>query len=170
VSRIAVVVAARNPARDAAELTVPPRAGKRLVFTNGCFDLLHRGHVSYLQAARALGDDEGVALNSDASVRKLKGPGRPIGPQKDRAAVLRALRSVDAVVVFDEDTPVHLMRDLKPNVYVKGGDHRVEDLPEAEVAGKIGAEVRIIPFEEGYSTAALIEKIKGLLDQGNLPG
>jgi len=151
-------------------LTVPPRAGKRLVFTNGCFDLLHRGHVSYLQAARALGDDEGVALNSDASVRKLKGPGRPIGPQKDRAAVLRALRSVDAVVVFDEDTPVHLMRDLKPNVYVKGGDHRVEDLPEAEVAGKIGAEVRIIPFEEGYSTAALIEKIKGLLDQGNLPG
>jgi D-beta-D-heptose 7-phosphate kinase/D-beta-D-heptose 1-phosphate adenosyltransferase len=166
-----VAVAARNPARNAAaELTVPPRAGKRLVFTNGCFDLLHRGHVSYLQAARALGDALVVALNSDASVRKLKGPGRPIVPQKDRAAVLRALRSVDAVVVFDENTPVRLMRDLKPNVYAKGGDHLIEDLPEAEVAGEIGAEVRIIPFEEGYSTAALIEKIKGLLDPGNLPG
>jgi len=141
-------------------LTVPPRAGKRLVFTNGCFDLLHRGHVSYLQSARALGDALVVALNSDASVRKLKGPGRPIVPQRDRAAVLRALRSVDAVVVFDEDTPVRLMRELKPGVYVKGGDYRVEDLPEAEVAKEFGAEVRIIPFEEGYSTTALIEKIK----------
>ena len=141
-------------------MTVPPRAGKRLVFTNGCFDLLHRGHVSYLQSARALGDALVVALNSDASVRKLKGPGRPFVPQRDRAAVLRALRSVDAVVVFDEDTPVRLMRELKPGVYVKGGDYRVEDLPEAEVAKEFGAEVRIIPFEEGYSTTALIEKIK----------
>lgn len=113
----------------------PRGAGKRLVFTNGCFDLLHRGHVAYLQAARALGDALVVGLNSDASVRKLKGPGRPVVPQGDRAAVLRALRFVDAVVVFDEDTPARLMRELKPGVYVKGGDYRVEDLPEAEVAG-----------------------------------
>jgi D-beta-D-heptose 7-phosphate kinase/D-beta-D-heptose 1-phosphate adenosyltransferase len=143
-------------------LTAPLRAGKRLDFTNGCFDLLHRGHVSHLQTARALGDALGVGLNSDASLRKLKGPGRPVVSQKDRAAVLRALRFVDAVVVFDEDTPVRLMRELKPGGYVKGGDYRVEDLPEAEVAGEIGAEVRIIPFEEGYSTTALIERIKSL--------
>ena len=95
-------------------------------------------------------------------MRKLKGPGRPIVPQKDRAAVLRALRSVDAVVVFDEDTPARLVRNLEPSVYVKGGDYRAEDLPEAEV--------RIIAFEEGYSTTALIEKIEGLLDRRNLTG
>jgi rfaE bifunctional protein nucleotidyltransferase chain/domain len=130
------------------------------VFTNGCFDLLHRGHVAYLEAARALGDALVVGLNSDASVEILKGPGRPVVPEADRAAVLGALRAVDAVVVFDESTPVRLMRELKPAVYVKGGDYRVEDLPEAEVAGELGAEVRIIPFEEGYSTTALIEKIR----------
>ncbi len=133
-----------------------------MVFTNGCFDLLHPGHVSYLRSARALGDALVVGLNSDASVKRLKGPERPVVPEGDRAAVLVALESVDAVVVFEEDTPVRLLRELKPAVYVKGGDYRIEDLPEAKVAAKIGAEVRILPFEPGYSTTALIERIKNV--------
>jgi len=147
---------------------IPPRiaevreAGGRVVFTNGCFDLLHAGHVSYLRAARSLGDALVVGLNSDASVARLKGPSRPVVPEGDRAAVLAALESVDAVVLFSEDTPVRLMRALCPAVYVKGGDYRMEDLPEAEVAAEIGAEVEILPFEPGYSTTALIERIKNI--------
>jgi glycerol-3-phosphate cytidylyltransferase len=133
-----------------------------VVFTNGCFDLLHPGHVSYLRAARSLGDALVVGLNSDASVYRLKGTSRPVVPEGDRAVVLDALESVDAVVLFGEDTPVRLMRELKPAVYVKGGDYKVEDLPEARVAAEIGAEVRIIPFEPGYSTTSLIEKIRSM--------
>ncbi len=146
--------------------TIPPpivrlrEAGGRLIFTNGCFDLLHPGHVSYLRAARSLGDALIVGLNSDASINRLKGPSRPVVPEADRATVLEALEPVDAVVVFDEDTPVRLLREVRPAVYVKGGDYRVEDLPEAEVAAEIGAEVKIMPFETGYSTTALIEKIR----------
>ncbi|MCA1738137.1 MAG: D-glycero-beta-D-manno-heptose 1-phosphate adenylyltransferase [Actinobacteria bacterium] len=147
---------------------IPPRitetreTGGRVVFTNGCFDLLHPGHVSYLRMARSLGDALVVGLNSDASVRKFKGPSRPIVPERDRATVLEALESVDAVVVFGEDAPVRLLRELRPAVYVKGGDYRIEDLPEAEVAAEIGAEVKILPFEPGYSSSALIEKIQAL--------
>lgn len=142
-------------------------SGARVVFTNGCFDLLHPGHVAYLEAARSLGDALVVGLNSDESVRGLgKGWERPFVAEGDRAAVLGALRAVDAVVIFDERTPVRLMREVRPAVYVKGGDYRIEDLPEAEVAGEIGAEVRIIPFKPGYSTTALIQKIKG----SNPPG
>jgi glycerol-3-phosphate cytidylyltransferase len=133
-----------------------------VVFTNGCFDLLHPGHVSYLWAARSLGDALVVGLNSDASIKKLKGPSRPVVPEGDRALVLSALEPVDAVVVFGEDTPVRLMRELRPAVYVKGGDYRIEDLPEGKVAAEIGAEVNLLPFEPGYSTTALIERIKGL--------
>ena len=133
-----------------------------MVFTNGCFDLLHPGHVSYLQSARSLGDALVVGLNSDASVSRLKGPLRPVVPERDRAIMLAALESVDAVVVFTEDTPERLLRELKPAVYVKGGDYRIEDLPEAEVAAEIGAEVRVLPFKPGYSTTALIEKIRSL--------
>ena len=107
-----------------------------------------------------MGDALVVGLNSDASVARLKGPSRPVVPERDRAVVLEALESVDAVVVFGEDTPIRLMRELEPAVYVKGGDYRVEDLPEAEVAREFGAEVRIITFEPGYSTSALIEKMK----------
>jgi len=136
--------------------------GGRLVFTNGCFDLLHPGHVAYLEAARSLGGALVVGLNSDASVRRLKGTGRPINGEADRAAMLGALRAVDAVVVFDEDAPVRLLREVAPAVYVKGGDYKVEDLPEAEVAREIGAEVQILPFEPGYSTTALVERIRGL--------
>jgi rfaE bifunctional protein nucleotidyltransferase chain/domain len=159
---------------DEPAYAIPPQiamireAGGRVVFTNGCFDLLHPGHISYLRAARSLGDALVVGLNSDASVRRLKGPSRPVVPEGDRAAVLEALESVDAVVVFGEDTPIRLMRELEPTVYVKGGDYRIEDLPEAEVAREFGAEVRIIPFEPGYSTSALIEKIKSMPDAPRL--
>jgi glycerol-3-phosphate cytidylyltransferase len=155
---------------DEPAYAIPPRiarirqAGGRVVFTNGCFDLLHPGHISYLRAARSLGDTLVLGLNSDASVKRLKGLSRPVVPEKDRAAVLEALDSVDAVFIFAEDTPIRLMRELEPAVYVKGGDYRVEDLPEAEVAREFGAEVRIIPFEPGYSTSALIEKIKRMAD------
>ncbi len=137
-------------------------AGGCVVFTNGCFDLLHPGHISYLRAARSLGDALVVGLNSDSSVRKLKGPSRPVILEADRAIMLEALESVDAVVIFNEDTPVRLIRELKPAVYVKGGDYRIEDLPEAEVAAEIGAEVKILPFEPGYSTTAFIERIKAI--------
>ena len=113
-----------------------------------------------------MGDALVVGLNSDASVRKLKGAARPVVPESDRAAVLGALRAVDAVVIFDESTPVRLVRELRPDVYVKGGDYRIKDLPEAEVAGEIGAEVKILPFEEGYSTTGLIEAIRSLPDRG----
>jgi D-beta-D-heptose 7-phosphate kinase/D-beta-D-heptose 1-phosphate adenosyltransferase len=147
---------------------IPPRifeireSGGHVVFTNGCFDLLHPGHISYLWAARSLGDALVVGLNSDASIRRLKGSSRPIVPERDRATVLAALQSVDEVVLFGEDTPVRLMRELKPATYVKGGDYRVEDLPEAEVAAEIGAEVKILPFEPGYSTTALIKRIRSI--------
>jgi rfaE bifunctional protein nucleotidyltransferase chain/domain len=137
-------------------------SGGCLVFTNGCFDLLHPGHVSYLRAARSLGDALVVGLNSDASVGRLKGPSRPIVPEKDRAVILAALQSVDAVVLFGEDKPVRLMRELKPATYVKGGDYHIESLPEAEVAAELGAEVRILPFEPEYSTTALIERIRSV--------
>ena len=148
-------------------LKISRESGARVVFTNGCFDLLHPGHVAYLEAARSLGDSLVVGLNSDESVRGLgKGHDRPVVAEGDRAAVLGALRAVDAVVIFDERTPVRLMREVRPAVYVKGGDYRIEDLPEAEVAGEIGAEVRIIPFKPGYSTTALIQKIKGSKPSG----
>ncbi len=154
-------MASNEPAyeKTPSRITELHEAGGRVVFTNGCFDLLHPGHISYLRAARSLGDALVVGLNSDTSVRKLKGPFRPVIPETDRAIVLEALESVDAVVIFSEDTPVRLIRELKPAVYVKGGDYRIEDLPEAEVAAEIGAEVRILPFEPGYSTTALIERI-----------
>ena len=156
------------PGESTPASAIPPEiaevreVGGRVVFTNGCFDLLHPGHVSYLWAARSLGDALVVGLNSDASIKKLKGPSRPVVPEGDRALVLSALEPVDAVVVFGEDTPVRLMRELRPAVYVKGGDYRIEDLPEGKVAAEIGAEVNLLPFEPGYSTTALIERIKGL--------
>lgn len=136
--------------------------GGRIVFTNGCFDILHPGHVAYLSAARKLGDMLVIGLNSDTSVARLKGPSRPIVPEQDRAAVLEALEAVDAVLIFDEDTPVNLMREVRPHVYVKGGDYKVEDLPEAKVARELNAETVILPYEEGYSTTNLIQRIRDL--------
>ena len=130
----------------------------RVVATGGCFDLIHAGHVGMLAAARELGDCLVVLLNSDASVRRLKGPDRPLIPEEERAAVLRALRSVDAVVVFDEDTPAEALARLQPDVFAKGGDYAPDELPEARVLGRWGGEVEILPYLEGRSTTSLLEE------------
>jgi rfaE bifunctional protein nucleotidyltransferase chain/domain len=130
------------------------------VFTNGCFDVLHRGHVEYLAEAAALGDVLVVGLNSDDSVRRLKGPRRPVNPAEDRAAVLAALAAVDHVAVFDDDTPLRLIEALRPDVYVKGGDYTVETLPEAPLMRRLGGEVRILRFLPGRSTSGIIERIR----------
>jgi rfaE bifunctional protein nucleotidyltransferase chain/domain/rfaE bifunctional protein kinase chain/domain len=131
-------------------------AGGRLVATGGCFDLLHPGHVSLLRRARAMGDALVVCLNSDASVRRLKGPHRPIVPARDRARLLIALSSVDAVVVFDESAPSALLERLRPDVWVKGGDYTGVDLPEAAVVRGYGGEIALIPTVRGYSTTQLV--------------
>ena len=136
------------------------RAGKRLVFTNGVFDILHAGHVQYLQQARELGDLLIVGVNSDDSVRRLgKGANRPINTVSDRIAVLEALRAVDGAVLFEEDTPERLIELLRPEVLVKGGDYRIEDLPEARIVESYGGRVVILPFLAGRSTTAILEKM-----------
>jgi D-glycero-beta-D-manno-heptose 1-phosphate adenylyltransferase len=136
------------------------RHGKKLVFTNGVFDILHAGHVQYLAEAKLMGDLLVVGLNSDASARALgKGPNRPVNSQEDRAAVLRALRSVDAVIIFDDPSPERLIRALRPQVHVKGGDYQPEDLPEAAAVREFGGEVRIIPFLPGRSTTGILQKM-----------
>jgi glycerol-3-phosphate cytidylyltransferase len=136
------------------------RKGKRLVFTNGVFDILHAGHVRYLGQAAGLGDLLIVGVNTDASVRRLgKGPERPINPLSDRMEVLEGLRSVAGAVAFDEDTPEVLIAMLRPEVHVKGGDYREEDLPEARIVRGYGGEVAILPLLEGRSTTGLLEKI-----------
>jgi rfaE bifunctional protein nucleotidyltransferase chain/domain len=133
-----------------------------MVFTNGVFDLLHRGHVCYLAAARALGKTLMVGLNSDVSARGLgKGFDRPLNRDEDRACVLSALESVSLVVMFDEPTPLELLNLVKPDVYVKGGDYDVETLAEARLVRSWGGEARSIPFVEGYSTTALVRRIRG---------
>jgi D-glycero-beta-D-manno-heptose 1-phosphate adenylyltransferase len=136
-------------------------AGKKIVATNGCFDLLHVGHVRYLQAARALGDLLVVGLNGDRSVHELKGAGRPITTQSDRAEILAALECVDLVTIFPEIRAMKFLAAVRPAVYVKGGDYSSETLDDEEraVLKEIGAEIRLIPFETGYSTSGLIEQI-----------
>jgi D-glycero-beta-D-manno-heptose 1-phosphate adenylyltransferase len=138
-------------------------AGKRIVLTNGCFDLLHAGHVRYLQAARALGDLLVVGVNGDESVRRLKGAHRPINNERDRAEVVAALGCVDLVAVFPEMRAVRLLEAVAPAVYSKGGDYTLDSLDPAErtVLEKLGSEIRILPFEPGYSTSALLEKLGG---------
>ena len=133
-------------------------AGARVVFTNGCFDILHAGHVRYLAAARALGDYLILGLNSDASVRRLKGETRPVNDENDRAAVVGALKSVDAVVIFGEDTAEALIDEVRPAVYVKGGDYTHETLPEARIVEAYGGEVAFIPLVAGKSTTNIIER------------
>jgi rfaE bifunctional protein nucleotidyltransferase chain/domain len=135
------------------------RAGRRVAFTNGCFDIIHRGHVEYLERARSLADVLVVGLNSDGSARRLKGKGRPVNDQEDRSYVLSGLRAVDLVVIFEEDTPERLISVLKPDVHVKGGDYREEDLPEAKVVRSYGGEVVIVPFVKGHSTTGLLRKL-----------
>jgi len=135
--------------------------GGRLVLTNGCFDLLHVGHVRYLQAAKALGDFLVVGLNSDASTRALKGTERPLVPAAERAEVLAALACVDAIVVFDEPTAEPLVAALRPEIYVKGADYAEADLPEARIVRQYGGEVRLLPAIPGVSTTALVARIRG---------
>lgn len=133
---------------------------KTLVTTNGCFDIIHAGHVRYLKEAKSLGDTLVVCLNSDESVKKLKGDSRPINSQEDRAEVLAALKSVDYVVIFEENTPVDILEKIKPNIHVKGGDYSEETLPEASVIKKNGGDIMFIPLVEGRSTTSLINKLK----------
>jgi D-beta-D-heptose 7-phosphate kinase/D-beta-D-heptose 1-phosphate adenosyltransferase len=135
--------------------------GLRVVFTNGCFDLLHPGHVAYLEEARSLGDALVVAVNTDASVRRLgKGGLRPINPEGDRALVLAALAAVDRVVLFAEDTPLQLLTALQPDVLVKGGDYHLDEVVGREVVLARGGQVRLLPFRRGYSTSRLVERIR----------
>ena len=132
----------------------------KLVFTNGCFDILHAGHVDYLQKARQLGDALLVGLNNDESVRKLKGDSRPIVDEKARAMVLAALEAVDAVVLFKEETPGRLIDQVQPDVLVKGGDYLAEEIVGYQTVIEKGGTVKVLPFLEGHSTTSIIKKIK----------
>lgn len=148
---------------DAESLVARWRAeGRRIVFTNGVFDILHPGHLRYLQAARAHGDVLIVAVNSDRSVRANKGPSRPINSEAERAEVVAALRCVDAVVIFDEETPAEIIRRLQPDVLVKGADWPADQIVGRDTVEARGGRVVRIPVEEGFSTTALIERVRRL--------
>ena len=149
VTRAALAAVSRRMARE----------GERLVFTNGCFDLMHLGHVRLLSRARRLGDALAVGLNSDTSVRKLKGPGRPILKQKERAEILAALECVDFVVVFPEPTPQQIIRAVRPKVLVKGGDWSPSRIVGRATVEADGGEVRVIPLQKGFSTTAILRRI-----------
>jgi len=134
-------------------------SNKKIVFTNGCFDILHVGHVRYLSAAKKFGDILIVGLNNDKSVKMLKGENRPINPENDRAEVLLGLKAVDHVVLFGEKTAESLIAEVKPDIYVKGGDYTLETLPEAKIIQSYGGRVEFIPMVEGRSTTNVIKKI-----------
>ena len=136
------------------------RQEKTIVFTNGCFDILHAGHVRYLQAAKKMGDYLIIGLNTDESVKKLKGQSRPINKQEDRAEVLMALKSVDYVVMFGEPTAESLLKKVLPDIYVKGGDYTVQTLPEAKVIQSYGGKIEFVSLLEGKSSTNIINKIK----------
>ncbi len=133
--------------------------GRKVVFTNGCFDILHRGHATYLAQARELGDLLVVGLNTDASVQRLKGPSRPINNQYDRAFLLASLACVDFVILFDEDTPEQLIHTVRPDVLVKGGDYTIDTIVGADFVLQNGGTVTTIPFVDGYSTTSTLNKI-----------
>ncbi len=135
--------------------------GKKLVFTNGVFDLLHRGHVSYLLAARNEGDALMVGVNADASVKRLKGESRPIQSEEDRALILASLSACDCIVIFDEDTPKELIDFVIPDVLVKGGDYKIEDIVGRDTVENNGGKVMTIPFVDGKSTTGIVEKMRG---------
>jgi rfaE bifunctional protein nucleotidyltransferase chain/domain len=134
--------------------------GKKIVFTNGCFDILHKGHVTYLNEARKLGDLLLVGLNSDASVKRLKGPERPINNELDRQFVLSQLKAVDFVEIFDQDTPLELILKVKPSILVKGGDWKIEQIVGAKEVLASGGDVFSLNFVDGYSTTSIIHKIQ----------
>jgi D-beta-D-heptose 7-phosphate kinase/D-beta-D-heptose 1-phosphate adenosyltransferase len=142
------------------------RLGLRVVFTNGCFDLLHAGHLALLERARALGDALFVGVNSDRSVRRLKGPGRPIVPLAERMELLAALAAVDGVVPFAEPTPARLIAALVPDVLVKGGDYRVADIVGADVVRKAGGRVVVVPLRRGRSTTGLVRRARAAAAAG----
>ncbi len=141
------------------------KEGGSIVFTNGCFDVLHRGHVQYLEAAKKLGVLLLVGINSDRSVQRLKGEGRPLINQEDRAYLLSRLKPVDVVCIFDEDTPEELIRRVKPDILVKGGDYALDEIVGRDLVESYGGLVRTIPYVKGYSTTAFIGRIK---KQGSL--
>ena len=153
---------ARDPLPDEARRAIAAWrvAGDGIVFTNGVFDLLHRGHAEYLAKARALGERLVVGVNSDASVRRLKGPARPIVAAADRAALLEALACVDLAVIFDDDTPARLIEAVRPDVLVKGGDWSVAQIVGRELVESYGGRVLSLPLREGYGTSALVERIR----------
>jgi glycerol-3-phosphate cytidylyltransferase len=147
--------------KDAAKLVEKfKNEGKTVVFTNGCFDILHVGHLRYLQEAKELGDILIVGVNSDESVSRLKGPTRPINKQNDRAEMLAGLKPVDYTVIFTEDTPVEIIDELKPSIHVKGGDYKKEDLPETPIVEKNGGKVIILSLIQGKSTTNIVKKIQ----------
>jgi D-beta-D-heptose 7-phosphate kinase/D-beta-D-heptose 1-phosphate adenosyltransferase len=146
------------------------REGKKVVFTNGCFDILHAGHTRYLREARKLGDALILALNSDSSVRSIKGPMRPIVPEAERAEVVASLDSVDYVTVFDELTPLELIEYLRPDVIVKGGDWAEKDIVGAEAVRKWGGRVAVMPEIEGASTTNIIDKVLQVYRSGSGAG
>ncbi|CAN5401815.1 D-glycero-beta-D-manno-heptose 1-phosphate adenylyltransferase [soil metagenome] len=135
---------------------------KKIVFTNGCFDIIHRGHIAYLTEAKLLGNFLIVGVNSDESVKKLKGPQRPVNNENDRAFVMNSLKPVDAVVIFNEDTPFEIIKEIKPDILVKGGDWKVEDIVGSDIVLANGGEVKSLKFIKDYSTTALLEKIHSL--------
>ena len=137
------------------------KKGFRIVFTNGCFDIIHAGHIDYLKKAKARADIFVVGLNSDSSVAQLKGPQRPIHNALARAAVLSHLDLVDWICIFEEETPIELIKALKPAIHVKGGDYKAEELPEYPIIKAYGGQVVIEPFLAGYSTTAIVEKLQG---------
>lgn len=138
------------------------KEGQRIVFTNGCFDILHAGHVRYLASARAMGDCLIVGLNTDQSVQALKGESRPINHEQDRAEVLSALRAVDYVVLFGEPTAQRLIGEIKPAIYVKGGDYTVETLPEAKIVHAYGGQIKLVSLVQGRSSTNIINKMKSV--------
>ena len=145
--------------QEIAQSLSPLRGQKKIVFTNGCFDLLHVGHIRYLQEARCLGDTLVVGVNSDASVRRLKGPSRPVQNENDRAEILAALGCVDWAVIFPEDTPENLIHQVRPDFLVKGGDWKIEQIVGASFVQSYGGQVLSLNFIEGRSTTKIIEKI-----------
>ena len=137
------------------------KRGGVVVTTNGCFDILHPGHVQYLSEARGLGDVLIVGINADASVKKIKGPNRPLNDQDSRAIVVGALKCVDGVCIFNEDTPLEWLKALQPQIHVKGGDYKIEDLPEKKVLDSWGGKIHLAPHYPGHSTTTLIKKSQG---------
>ena len=136
------------------------KSGEKIVMTNGCFDILHAGHIAYLEEAKALGDRLIVAINNDESVSRLKGKKRPINSLKERMKVLSGLISTDWIVPFEEDTPINIIENIKPDILVKGGDYKLSDVVGAKIVNEYGGEVKILSYIEGFSSSNIIEKLK----------